>query len=353
MPSVEELIAAWDGEEVLVRHDRPTGAWIFVCIHSRRLGPSAGGTRMKVYGSPAEALADGLRLAAGMTVKFAVAGLAFGGGKAVLAVPSLPTGDERVGLLRRYAEAIDSLRGSFLTGCDMNTTPADLDVIFETGPYVFGRSRESGGSGEPGPYTARGVFHGIRASLERRFGSPALDGRRVLVQGVGSVGARLAELLAAGGAEVAVSDVAEERAGALAARLGVRVVPAAVAVDFRCDVYAPCAVGGTLSSATIPSLRCHVVAGSANNQLAAPEDADLLRERGILYAPDFVINAGGAIYNVAAEALGWDGDRIERALEGIGATLREVFARADADGVSTGRAADALARERLAAATAG
>jgi leucine dehydrogenase len=344
----ESVIEGWDGEQVLVRFDAPTGTWIFICIHSRRLGPSAGGTRMKVYDRTDEALVDGTRLAAAMTVKFAVAGLPFGGAKAILAVPKLPGGAERVGLLHRYAEAIETLGGSFSTGCDMNVTPADLDVIAEVSPRVFGRSVAAGGSGDPGPATARGVFHGIRASLAHAFGSPDVAGRTVLVQGVGSVGAGLAALLAEAGARVLVTDVVEERAAEVAERIGARVVPPSGALETDCDVYAPCAVGGTLSAETIPRLRCRLVAGSANNQLATPVDAELLQERGILYAPDFVINSGGALFNGGLEALGWDEARVEQALEGIGKTLGEIYARSESEGISTGRAAVVLAESRLA-----
>ena len=346
---LDRVIESWDGEQVLARYDAPTRSWIFICMHSQRLGPSCGGTRMKVYESPAAALVDGTRLAAGMTVKFAVAGFPFGGGKAVLAVPRVLEGEERAGLLRRYGQAMASL-GGFATGCDMNITPRDLDVIAEVCPRVFGRPVESGGSGEPGPATARGVFHGIRASVTHAFGSPDLDGRTVLVQGVGSVGASLAELLAEAGALVLVSDVAEERATALAERIGATVVPPGLALETACDVYAPCATGGTLSAETIPRLRCRVVAGSANNQLGEPADAERLAERGILYAPDFVVNAGGVFYNGGIEALGWDEARVERALEGIGETLAEIYRRSEAEGISTGRAAEELAASRLAAA---
>jgi leucine dehydrogenase len=346
-PELERLIESWDGEEVLVRFDTLTGTWMFVCIHSRLLGPAAGGTRMKAYETPGEALRDGMRLAAGMTEKMAVAGMPFGGGKAVLAVPALPQGEARTGLVRRYADAVASLGGNFWTGCDMNTTPADLDVVAERCPYVFGRSAASGGSGEPGPFTARGVFYGIRASLAHAVGSPELTGRSALVQGVGSVGAKLAELLAEAGAQILVTDVAGERVAALANRLGAEVVAPEQAIETECDVYAPCATGGTLSADTIPRLRCRVVAGSANNQLATPADAERLQERGILYAPDFVINAGGVFYNVGIEALGWDAAQVERALKGIGETLAEIYARSDADGISTGRAAEALAEAKL------
>ena len=341
-----QLLEAWDGEEVAIRYDRVSRTWMIVCIHSRRLGPAGGGTRMKVYESPAEALRDGTRLAAGMTAKFAVAGLPFGGGKAVLAVPTLPAGEERRELLHRYGELVCSLGGRYLTGCDMNTTPADLDVIAEVCPHVFGNSA---GSGEPGPFTARGVFHGLRASVARADGGPSLQGKTVLVQGVGSVGARLATLLAGEGADLLLTDVDATRAAELAASLGGRTVDAGDALATECDVYAPCATGGTLTAASIPALRCRIVAGAANNQLGARDDAERLRERGILYAPDFVINAGGIFHNVGRESLGWGDDEVEPALRGIGDTLREIYERSDADGISTGRAADELVEARLAA----
>jgi leucine dehydrogenase len=338
------VIESWDGEQVVVRFDEPSGVWMFVCIHSRCLGPAAGGTRMKVYGSPAEALLDATRLASGMTAKFAVAGLPFGGGKAVLAVPHLPDGEERCALLHRYADVVCSLGGNYLTGCDMNIGPADLDVIHENCPHTFGHS---GGSGEPGPFTARGVFHGLRASVAHTDGSPSLDGKTVLVQGVGSVGARLAALLAEDGAEVLVTDVDHRRAEQVAAELGAKAVDADGALASACDVYAPCATGGTLSAATIADLRCRIVAGAANNQLGEAADAERLRSQGILYAPDFVINAGGIFHNVGREALGWGDAEVERALRGIGDTLAEIFDRAEAEGTSTGEAADALVAARL------
>jgi len=341
-----QLLEAWDGEEVAIRYDRVSRTWMIVCIHSRRLGPAGGGTRMKVYESPAEALRDGTRLAAGMTAKFAVAGLPFGGGKAVLAVPTLPAGEERRELLHRYGELVCSLGGRYLTGCDMNTTPADLDVIAEVCPHVFGNSA---GSGEPGPFTARGVFHGLRASVARADGGPSLQGKTVLVQGVGSVGARLATLLAGEGADLLLTDVDATRAAELAASLGGRTVDAGDALATECDVYAPCATGGTLTAASIPALRCRIVAGAANNQLGARDDAERLRERGILYAPDFVINAGGIFHNVGRESLGWGDDEVETALRGIGDTLTEIYERSDADSISTGRAADEFVEARLAA----
>jgi leucine dehydrogenase len=339
------VLEAWHGEQVAVRFDEPSGTWMFVCIHSRRLGPAAGGTRMKVYGGPAEALDDATRLAAGMTAKFAVAGLPFGGGKAVLAVTSIPTGEERRELLHRYGALVCSLGGNYLTGCDMNTAPADLDVIREVCPHTFGHT---GGSGEPGPFTARGVFHGIRASVAHADGRATLARKSVLVQGVGSVGARLAALLADAGAEVLVTDVDGARAEDVARRVGGRAVEASRALETACDVYAPCATGGTLAAETVPSLQCRIVAGAANNQLRDAAVAERLRDRGILYAPDFVINAGGVFHNVGREALGWGDEEVEQALRGIGDTLGEIYERSEADGISTGAAADAIVAARLA-----
>jgi leucine dehydrogenase len=344
----EELISAWDGEHVVVRHDPESGAWMLVGIHSTQLGPAMGGTRLKSYASPAEALEDALRLAAGMTRKLAVVGLPCGGGKAVLAVPELPTGDERRRLLERYGDLVDSLGGSFVTGPDMNTRDADMDVIGDRTPHVFCRSVARGGSGDPSIHTALGVFHGIRASLAHALGSDDLAGRTVLVQGAGSVGAKLARLLADAGATVLVTDVDEERARAT----GATVVAAETALELECDVYAPCAVGATLNAATIPRLRCPVVAGAANNQLATPADGERLRDAGILYAPDYVINSGGALHGIGLERLGWDADRLEHEVAGIGDTLAAVFAEADAEGISTDAAAERLANERLAAAPA-
>jgi leucine dehydrogenase len=340
---LEDVIRSWDGEEVVVRFDKPTGTWMFVCIHSTARGPAGGGTRMKTYAEPSDALADAMRLASAMTLKMAAVDMPFGGGKAVLAVPEVLDGDARRGLLVRYADLVASLRGTFNTGPDVNTSAADMDVIGERCGYVFCRTQENGGSGDPGPHTARGVFHGIRASVRHVFGTDSFEGRVVLVQGVGSVGAALAEELAAAGARVLVSDVVPERARDLSAEF----VHAADAIGAECDVYAPCALGGTLNAETIPRLRCRIVAGSANNQLAEPEDAERLREAEILYAPDFVINAGGVLNSLGSEHLGWTREQIEERLAAIGDTLEQIYAKAEAEVITTEAAAEQLARSRL------
>jgi leucine dehydrogenase len=343
----EELLETWDGETVVVHRDRESGSWIFVCLHSTRLGPAGGGTRMKVYGTPAEALQDAMGLSAAMTRKLAVAGLPFGGGKAVIAVPEIPSGEQRRELSLRYADLVASLGGTFWTSSDMNTGETDMDVIGERTEYVFGRSVEAGGSGSPAPPTAVGVYHGIRASLSHALGSADLEGRIVIVQGAGGVGSPLADRLAKAGASVLVADIDPGRADAVAAQVGGAALPADQLFETECDVYAPCAVGGVLSVETVPQLRCRIVAGSANNQLAEPEAAEMLHARGILYAPDYVINVGGAIAIIGLEQLGWSKSELDGALARIGETLRQIYERADSRGISPAAAADVLVEEQL------
>ena len=345
--SFEDLLRSWDGEEALIRFDRPTGAWMFICVHSTVRGPSAGGTRLRVYPQPADGLADAMRLSGAMSRKLAVAEQPFGGGKAVLAVPELPQGERRRELLLGYGDMIASLGGTYRTAADMNISSADLDVVAERCPHVYGRSVEHGGAGDSGRGTARGVFHGIRACLEHVFGTPDMNGRSVLVQGVGSVGRPLAELLAEANARVLVSDVARGAAEDVARAVDGEVVAADDAIDMPCDVYSPCAVGGTLHADSIPRLRCRIVAGSANNQLATPDDGDRLQAAGILYAPDFVINIGGVLQLLGLEDLGWDEAELERNLAGVAGTLATVFAAAEADGVAPAAAAERLAVERM------
>ena len=350
----EELLRGWDGEHVVARFDEPSGAWMLVGVHSSVLGPAMGGTRMKVYRSGDEALHDVLRLSQAMTMKQAAAGLDFGGGKAVVAVPAVPPPGSvaRRDLLHRYGDLVESLGGSYLTAADMNTGEADLDIVGERTDHVLGRSAACGGSGSSAGDTALGVFHGIRASVRQAFGGGELAGRRVLVQGVGAVGARLAELLREAGARLVLADLDDERAASLAVSLGADPVPAHHVFDTECDVFSPCATGGVLSAETIPLLRCRVVAGAANNQLATPWDGDRLHDRGILYAPDYVINAGGVIHLAGYERLGWDEAQMASRLAGIGQTLADLFERAEREGITTAATADRLATERLSEAAA-
>lgn len=323
--SLEEVIQGWEGEAVAARYDHPTGSWFFVALHDTRLGPASGGTRMRIYPDPAAGLADAMRLAEGMTQKWAVLDLPFGGGKAVLAVTAPLRGREREGLLLRYGGFLETLDGSFQTGVDLGTTPEDMVVVGRVTRYVHGVDFEDGRPIDPGPYTARGVLRGIEAALETVFGHPGLTGRRVLVQGVGDVGLPLARSLAKGGARLLVSDIDAERAAEVAADLEAEIVAPEGIAGRECDVYAPCAVGGVLDRQTIPALACRIVAGSANAQLAEPEDAERLHERGILYAPDYVINAGGAAAFGLMATGGRSDTTIHARVDAIGQTLREIF----------------------------
>ncbi len=350
MPRVEQVLKDWGGEFALTAYDEPSGAFMFIAIHSTRLGPGAGGTRMKTYERPADGLLDAMRLAEAMTLKMAVAGLPMGGGKSVLAVPPDLDPVTRRNLLLRHAHNVHMLAGNYRTGPDMNTNSADMDTLCEVTPWAFGRSVENGGSGSSAPDTAVGVFHGIVASVAHVYGDEDLTGKRVLVQGAGAVGEPLAEMLVKAGAHVIVSDVSLERVESLYDRLGVEVVAPASVLDTECDVFAPCATGGVIGPNEIPRLRCRIVAGAANNPLSDRSDGELLREAGILYAPDFVINGGGAIHLIGYEALGWDQQRVEAGLVGIGATLTQIYRDADAAGISTEEAAERVAAARLAAA---
>ena len=350
--SFEELLKGWGGEEAVVRHDESTGAWMIVGIHSTVLGPAMGGTRLKQYDAPDDALRDALRLSGAMTAKQAVAGLPFGGGKAVLAVREVPApgSPERRELLLRHGAFIESLHGTYVTAADMNTGEADMDVLGERTAHVLGRSVVNGGAGDPATGTALGVFHGIAAACRQAFGAPDLAGRTVLIQGIGAVGDRLADHLHGAGAELLVADTHPERAEAAAVRTGARVVGPDDVIGTPCDVYAPCAAGAVLSAATIPALRCRVVAGAANNQLATSEDAARVEAAGIVYAPDYVVNGGGVIWLAGYEALGWDDAQMQARLAGIEQTLAQVFADAEREGITAAEAADRMAAERIAAA---
>lgn len=347
--SLQSLISGWDGEEVIIRFDRPTGSWIVIAIHAAREGSAAGGTRMKPYLGLNAAVADALRLSEAMTAKFALAEFGWGGGKGVIAVPPDLPAPARDDLLRRYGAMIGHLGGLFRTGPDVGTSPADMDIIAETaGSYVFGRTPEAGGSGDSGAPTALGVFHSIRVVATRLFGSDSLQGKTVLVQGLGHVGRPLAASLVEAGARVLVSDIDEGTASQVQQRIGVEVVSPENVYHTWCDIFSPCALGGILSQQTIPRLRCHAVAGAANNQLETAEDAARLQERGILYAPDFVVNLGATVALVGIEGYGWSLDAAEqRITEIVIRTLSEIFDLADDEGITTVAAADRVVAELL------
>ncbi len=342
--AVFDRIGDEDYEQVVFCHDRPTGLRAIIAIHSTRLGPSLGGTRFHPYATEEAALEDVLRLAKGMTYKSAVAGLDLGGGKAV--VIGDPSTAKSEALLRAYGRFVDSLGGRYITAEDVGTTQADMDLILRETPHVTGVSQALGGSGDPSAATAQGVLYAMKAVARHLWGDTALEGRSVVVSGVGKVGYNLVRHLVEERSVVTVADVVPAAVDRAARELGVDVVPPEKAHAVDCDIFSPCALGGALSPVTIPELRCAAVVGSANNQLADEGCAGLLEEAGILYAPDYVVNAGGII-NVAEELRAYNRDRADGEIRRIFDTTASVLATAAAAGITTTQAADRLAERRL------
>jgi leucine dehydrogenase len=336
-------------EQVVVCHEPEAGLRAIIAVHDTTLGPALGGIRMWRYDSDAAALTDVLRLARGMTYKNAAAGLDLGGGKTV--VIGDPRSDKTELLFRALGRFVDSLGGRYLAAEDVGTSTADAELVALETRHITGLPFSRGGSGDPSPMTAWGVFCGMRAALAEAGLGEGLDGVRVAVQGAGHVGARLVAHLIDAGAKVTVADIYPERAEPLAA-LGAAVCDPDRIHAQECEVFAPCALGGVVRPDTVEALRCRVVAGAANNQLLDASMGEALHARGIVYAPDFVINAGGVI-NIGEE-LGrtYDPERARVAVERIGDTLAAVFARSRRDDIAPHLAADRLAEERIAAARA-
>jgi leucine dehydrogenase len=325
--------------------DSAVGLRALIAVHSTALGPSLGGIRFWHYPREADAVADVLRLSEAMTLKAAAAGLHQGGGKAVVLWDD-PRRARSPELLRALGRAIHELGGRYLAAEDVGATTVDMDGIATVTPWVTGVSESAGGSGDPSPVTAIGVRAGMRAAARERWGDDSLRDRRVVVQGAGKVGAALASLLVADGARVTVADIDASRVEALVRALGVEVVAADAAVTAPCDVLAPCALGNVVDERTLPGLQCEIICGGANNQLAGDAMDDALAARGVLFAPDFVVNAGG-ILNIAEEFTGYSRKRALAAAERIGETTARVFALAREQQVAPGRAAEAMARDRL------
>jgi len=343
-----DLVAEHGAEQVVFAADDETGLRAIVAIHSTVLGPGMGGTRFYPFASERDALVDVLRLAKGMAYKHAVCGNDLGGGKAVI------IGDPRTvrtdALMRVYARFVDRIGGRYLTAEDVGTTQADMDLIRTVTPFVTGISEAQGGSGDPSPATAWGVYHALLAVAEQLWGDASLDGRHVAIAGTGKVGSDLARRLAGAGCRLTLADVRDDIVVPLAKELGADVVAPDRIHAVACDVLSPCALGATLNQHTIPELRCAAVCGCANNQLAPDDDGDRLAAAGVLYAPDYVANAGGVI-NIADELdpRGYDRERAYARVATIEDTMRRVFERATADGVTPARAADRLAEDRLGA----
>ena len=345
---MEALLKQWEGEEVIIRYDKPSGAWIIIAIHNTRLGTATGGTRMKSYPDLKAAVLDALKLAEGMSFKYAVANFPRGGGKAVIHLPDDFDVQQRPALLKRYGNLIHQLGGFFETGPDVGTTSDDMDIIAETGdPFIFCRTPAKGGAGDSGPATAFGVYNGILAVCAHLFGQASLEKKRILVQGAGSVGGPLIDLLLEAGAEVMFSELDDQTVKLLQDKKGLTFIHPDKIFDTPCDIFAPCALGGILNKDSIPRLKCLAVAGGANNQLAEPADAERLWGRQILYAPDYAINIGGAMAIIGIETMGWSQQEADKNVSSVRQTLMQIFETAKAEGINTDAAAQRIARIRL------
>jgi glutamate dehydrogenase/leucine dehydrogenase len=328
-------------EQVVHCRDEDTGLRAIIAIHSTKLGPSLGGARFYPFASEEEALTDVLRLSRAMTYKSSAAGLDFGGGKAVIIGD--PRRDKTDALLRAYARCVDSLEGRYITTEDVGTSVPDMDVVAQETKHVAGTSA---GSGDPSEATAWGLFSAMRTLAARLWRAESLDGRHVAIQGVGKVGGYLAGHLAGDGCRLTVADVNEAATERVAGDHGAAVVTTEEIHAVECDVFAPCALSGELNPRTVPELRCGAVAGCANNQLAEPSIADEIAARGIVYAPDFIVNAGGVI-NIAHEVGGYDKQKAFDHAWRIGETLARVLDIAADESVTPEIAADRLAESRL------
>jgi leucine dehydrogenase len=336
-----DKLAEMGHEEVAMGSDSESGYRGIVAIHSTRLGPALGGTRFWSYATDEEAITDALRLSRGMTYKNAVAGLNLGGGKSVIIGDNRTTNREAI--FRAHGRLVESLGGKYITAEDVGTSTSDMDFVHLETNHVAGLA---GKSGDPSPVTAHGVFRAIQASAKERWGSDDLTGKAVAIQGCGSVGRFLAGELHDAGAKLIVTDIDPARAKRVASETGATVVDPDAIYDVAADIFAPCALGGIINDETIPKLKVEIVAGGANNQLLEERHGDALEERGILYAPDYVANAGGVI-NVYSEVAHWDAEHSLSKADEIYDTILGVFEIAKADHVPSYQAADRLAERRL------
>ena len=340
-----------DHELVELVHDRKSGLTAIIALHSTHLGPAAGGTRFWHYDKPDAAMRDALRLSRGMSYKNAMAGLPMGGGKAVVLVA--PERRKTAKMLAAFGDAVDALGGRYVTAEDVGASEADMVAVSRRTPHVCGLPANQGSvGGDPGPFTAMGVYHGIRAAVEHKLGRKSLKGVRIAIQGCGSVGGGVARLLAKDGAKLVVSDIDAARAKSVAREVGGESVPSEQIMGVACDVFSPNALGAVLDEEGIARLDCQIVAGGANNQLARPGHGALLHERGILYAPDYVINAGGII-NVGLEYLcrqhgePCDINEVRKRIAQIPDRLVEVWRDSEESGRSPDVVADAMARKLI------
>jgi leucine dehydrogenase len=333
-------------EQIVFCNDKDTGLKAIIGIHNTVLGPALGGTRMWKYANEWEALNDVLRLSRGMTYKSAITGLNLGGGKAVI------IGDSKIDktpeMITKFGQYVNSLSGKYITAEDVGTTTADMDLIREVTSYVTGISESKGGSGNPSPVTAYGVYMGMKAAAKYKFGTDVLDGKKILVQGIGHVGETLVDYLTKEGAQVQITDINDARLQEISAKYGAQIFRGDDLYAADVDIYSPCALGATINDDTINKIKAQVIAGAANNQLANEQiHGQILKEKGIVYAPDFLINAGGII-NVYAEIVGYDKAEAMRRTENIYNTTLEILNLADSKGVTSHQAAMLIAENRIA-----
>ncbi len=333
-----------DHEQVVFCHDKDVGLKAIIAIHNTALGPALGGTRMWNYKTEEEALIDVLRLSRGMTYKAAAAGLNLGGGKAVILGD--PKTQKSEALFRAFGRFVNSLNGRYITAEDVGTSVKDMEYVFMETSWVSGIPKAFGGSGDPSPYTAHGVLMAIKASVKEKLSVDSLKGVRIAVQGLGNVGYHLVEYLAAENAIITVTDIDPDKVKKVAAKFNAHAVTPEQIDSVPCDVYAPCAMGAVINDESIKRLQCKIVAGGANNQLAEPRHGDMLREMGILYAPDYVANAGG-LMNVFVELEGYSPDRALDKTTQVYENMMQVFDISKREGISTYLAADRLAEQRV------
>ncbi len=341
---VFDEVAQEGHEQVLYGYDNVSGLKTIIAIHSTALGPALGGTRFFPYETEDDALEDVLRLSRGMSFKAAAAGLDLGGGKAVIIGD--PRTDKSERLLRAYGRIVDSLQGRYITAEDVGTTTTDMDIVRRETRWALGNSVAEGGAGDPSPVTARGLYAATRAVCQTLWGDPDVSLRRFAVQGVGKVGSAFVQLLVENRAEVIVSDAYEPAIEAAAEKYGVKSVPPDEILGVDCDILSPCALGAVIHKDNIAGLNCQAIVGSANNQLATDDDAQLLMERDILYAPDFVVNAGGLI-NVYDELQGYSRTRALHRVDSIYDATMRILQTSTAEGISPNQAAIKVAERRI------
>jgi len=344
--SIFNQLESFGHKKVVFCSDPDSGLKAIIAIHDTTLGPALGGTRMWAYKTEQDALEDVLRLSKSMTYKAAISGLNLGGGKAVIIGDSRK--DKTEALMRKFGRFIKNLNGEFITAEDVGTNPRDMEYIRMETTHVTGVPETMGGSGDPSPITALGVFMGIKACVKELYGSDTLTGKSVIVQGIGHVGENLVKLLRDENAKVYVSDINEERTGQVSKKYGAEAVSNNNIFDIDADIYSPCALGATVNTYTINKLKCAIIAGSANNQLEDENiHGQMLLDKGILFAPDYVINAGGII-NCYSELMGFSKKRTLQLTENIYEATRNVLKLSKAENISTIQAANKIAENRIA-----